>query len=221
MSSLSLVRCNPRLSLRDRALVLVMMVFRAVSWDEMGKYDIPAVVDYVLEATGQEQLSYVCHSLGCGSLFIGAVERPPLNGLVDVAVALAPSVSWANLNEAFLDIEPLLEELRDATRALGISAYLSDDRRSRETASTLCRRQFGARAPQCCSVPFQFLEALNTNLDQSLVPLIQRLYPAGVSYRTVQQFYQNFRAGQTFQVNPRQPVITNSSYHSHQAALVL
>ena len=34
------------------------------SWEEMGTYDIPAIIDFVLAKTGQSQLSYVGHSEG-------------------------------------------------------------------------------------------------------------------------------------------------------------
>jgi predicted alpha/beta hydrolase len=34
------------------------------SFYEMGKYDLPAQVDYVLKVTGQEKLSYIGHSQG-------------------------------------------------------------------------------------------------------------------------------------------------------------
>ncbi len=32
------------------------------SWDEMAKYDLPANIDYVLNITGAQQLTYIGHS---------------------------------------------------------------------------------------------------------------------------------------------------------------
>lgn len=32
------------------------------SWNEIGYYDLPAMIDYVLDFTGEGQLSYVGHS---------------------------------------------------------------------------------------------------------------------------------------------------------------
>ena len=32
------------------------------SFYEMGKYDLPAMVDYIRERTGQEKISYLAHS---------------------------------------------------------------------------------------------------------------------------------------------------------------
>lgn len=33
-------------------------------WDEMGLYDIPAEIEYVLNVTGREKLVYIGHSMG-------------------------------------------------------------------------------------------------------------------------------------------------------------
>lgn len=33
-------------------------------WDEMGMYDIPAELNYILNVTGQKKLTYVGHSMG-------------------------------------------------------------------------------------------------------------------------------------------------------------
>lgn len=34
------------------------------SFEEMGIYDLPAEIDFILEKTGQEKLSYIGHSQG-------------------------------------------------------------------------------------------------------------------------------------------------------------
>ena len=70
---------------------------RGCRWDEMGQYDLPASLDYVLRVTQQPTLIYVGHSLGCGIFFIAMNEHPHLNARVEVMVALAPASSLANL----------------------------------------------------------------------------------------------------------------------------
>ncbi|XP_013920452.1 PREDICTED: lysosomal acid lipase/cholesteryl ester hydrolase-like, partial [Thamnophis sirtalis] len=40
--------------------------FWAFSFDEMAKYDLPAVVNFILKKTGQQQLYYVGYSQGAG-----------------------------------------------------------------------------------------------------------------------------------------------------------
>lgn len=43
---------------------LLFFCFLYYSYDEMAEYDLPAVVDFILKKTGQEQLYYVGHSQG-------------------------------------------------------------------------------------------------------------------------------------------------------------
>jgi len=61
-------------------------IYVLVSWDEIGIYDLPAVINYILKETGQSKLSYIGHSLGCGSFFIAMVKHPELNDKIDIMV---------------------------------------------------------------------------------------------------------------------------------------
>lgn len=41
-----------------------LFVFSLFSFDEVGKYDLPAALHFIMEKTGQEELYYVGHSEG-------------------------------------------------------------------------------------------------------------------------------------------------------------
>lgn len=65
------------------------------SWHEIGVYDIPAIIDHILNTTNQKKLNYIGHSQGTTSFFVLASMRPEYNEkLLDVHL-LAPV---ANLN---------------------------------------------------------------------------------------------------------------------------
>lgn len=72
------------------------MFYLLYSVDEIGKYDIPASIKYVLSVTGQSSLSYVGHSMGCAVFFIAMTYHPELNSKIDVMVALAPATANGN-----------------------------------------------------------------------------------------------------------------------------
>lgn len=63
-------------------------------WDftfhEMGKYDIPSTIDYVLNYTGVSQIHYIGHSQGTVVFWIMASERPEYMDKVILMQALAP-----------------------------------------------------------------------------------------------------------------------------------
>jgi pimeloyl-ACP methyl ester carboxylesterase len=76
----------------------------------MGKYDIPASIDYVLNATGQEKLAaYFGYSLGVSAFFMGAIEHPQLNDKVEVMFGLGPTVSVAHLSNFFRFMAPFVK----------------------------------------------------------------------------------------------------------------
>ena len=39
-------------------------------FDEIGKYDVPAMINYILNTTGRQKLSYIGHSMGCATFYI-------------------------------------------------------------------------------------------------------------------------------------------------------
>lgn len=55
-----------------------------LSWDEMAKYDIPAMLKYILSATGQPHLFYIGHSQGTLVAFAAFSQDPVLAKQVTV-----------------------------------------------------------------------------------------------------------------------------------------
>ena len=64
--------------------------FWEFSFHEMGKYDLPATINYVLNQTEHKQLHYVGHSQGTMTFFIMCSERPEMCDKVMLMQALAP-----------------------------------------------------------------------------------------------------------------------------------
>ena len=45
-------------------------------YDEMGKYDLPAEIDYIINITGQSKITYVGHSMGGTQMITGLSMNP-------------------------------------------------------------------------------------------------------------------------------------------------
>ena len=56
----------------------------------MGAYDLPSMLNKVLETTGQEKLFYVGHSMGTTAFMVMANMHPEMNEKVELASFLAP-----------------------------------------------------------------------------------------------------------------------------------
>ncbi|XP_052740925.1 lipase 3-like [Bicyclus anynana] len=63
------------------------------SWEEIGFYDLPAMIDYVLAKTEKESLYYVGHSQGTTAFFAMLALKPEYNPKVNMMFALAP-ITW-------------------------------------------------------------------------------------------------------------------------------
>ncbi|XP_017075098.1 lipase 3 [Drosophila eugracilis] len=60
------------------------------SFHEMGVYDVPSIIDFVLMRTGFSQLYYIAHSQGTASFWIMASEKPQYMDKIILMQALAP-----------------------------------------------------------------------------------------------------------------------------------
>uniref|UniRef100_A0A8C5PFH0 Partial AB-hydrolase lipase domain-containing protein n=2 Tax=Leptobrachium leishanense TaxID=445787 RepID=A0A8C5PFH0_9ANUR len=67
--------------------------FWAFSYDEMAKQDLPAVINFILQKTGQEQLYYVGHSQGTLIGFIAFSSMPEIAKKIKMFFGLGPVVS--------------------------------------------------------------------------------------------------------------------------------
>lgn len=56
----------------------------------MGYYDIPAIIDHILETTNKTKLTYIGHSMGSTMFFVCMSMRPEYNEKIDLMFALAP-----------------------------------------------------------------------------------------------------------------------------------
>lgn len=75
--------------------------FYSYSLNEIGKYDLPAAIDYILFNTKVQQLHYVGYSMGTCVFYIMASERPEYQPKIRSQVSLAP-VAYLYNTRSFL-----------------------------------------------------------------------------------------------------------------------
>lgn len=84
--------------------------FWSYSWHEIGYYDLPAMIDYVLEQTGKTELYYIGHSQGVTSVFVLLSERPEYNAKIKIIHAMTPPIIMKYYNKNSVG---LIEKRRD------------------------------------------------------------------------------------------------------------
>lgn len=86
------------------------------SFDEMGKYDVPAALDYVLayqKGGKRKTLSYIGHSMGTTMFWVAMNERQAfMEDRVDLMIALAPVAKVAHVKSPIRFLAPFTKELQ-------------------------------------------------------------------------------------------------------------
>uniref|UniRef100_A0A674KCX1 AB hydrolase-1 domain-containing protein n=1 Tax=Terrapene triunguis TaxID=2587831 RepID=A0A674KCX1_9SAUR len=101
-------------SMKHKTLKPDQQKFWEFSFDEMGKYDIPAALYFAMNKTGQKELYYVAHSEGTTLGFVAFSIRPDLAQRIKMFFALgpvatitfakSPAIKFAYLPETLLKV---------------------------------------------------------------------------------------------------------------------
>lgn len=67
------------------------------SWHQIGKIDLPTMIDYILQKTEYTKLHYFGHSQGTTTFFVMTSERPEYNDKIIAMYALAPIAFMSNV----------------------------------------------------------------------------------------------------------------------------
>lgn len=88
------------------------------SWHEIGAYDLPAMIDYVLKVTGEQQVFYIGHSQGTTSFFVMGSVRPEYNDKIKLAIALAPIGYMSNMTNPFFQVLSLFHNSLEVSKLI-------------------------------------------------------------------------------------------------------
>lgn len=87
---------------------------------EIGIYDLPAALDYILAETNKTQVHYVGFSMGTSVFFIMASEKPEYQAKVRTQISLAPVVYLTNTRTAIRFMAPMAKTMNVSTAAIPI-----------------------------------------------------------------------------------------------------
>jgi len=168
------------------------------SWDEIGNYDIPAVIEYIRRKTGQTKLIYMGHSLGATVFFIAMIKHPELNAQIEMMIALSPSSSLTYYSNYLRILFPFVKQIQVIVKLLRIRGVLERTGMYNTITQIFCDEYYFLE--YLCRENYMKLAGPVDGpppLDLSFMPLIHGHYPAGGSFNTMVQFAQNSNAGST------------------------
>ncbi|XP_050061069.1 lipase 3-like isoform X2 [Aphis gossypii] len=160
------------------------------SLHEVGKYDIPATIDYILSTTNSTQLHYIGYSMGSCVFFIMASERPEYQPKIRSQISLAPVAFLSNTRSSLRFMAPYAKMLNVVFHRMWKGMFMPQSGMQRFMASTICRERITQKMicekciifSVCGSDPYHF--------DTKLIPLIMGHFPAGTSSNLAAHFAQ-------------------------------
>lgn len=88
------------------------------SWDEMGKFDLPAMIDQILLMTSAEKIHYVGHSMGTTMFMAMTNLRPEYQDKIIMANFLAPVAYVEHMQSPIRYIAPFAGSIDVSTKFL-------------------------------------------------------------------------------------------------------
>lgn len=97
-------------SLKHKSLSSESKKYWEFSWHEIGLYDLPVMLDFVLNRTSTERLFYVGHSQGTTSLCVLLTMKPEYNDKIIQAHLLTPAVFMEHFSHPIA--KPLMNQFQ-------------------------------------------------------------------------------------------------------------
>ncbi|XP_026470060.1 lipase 3-like [Ctenocephalides felis] len=162
------------------------------SWHEMGVYDLPAMIDHILNVTGETGVHYVGYSQGCTVFFVMGAERPEYNKKIRSMQALGPAAFLSNTTSPVIRFSlPMMDTLEWASDWLGMHEFMPNW--AMKFISTMgkmfCDDQ-SLTQDLCLQVFFSSGAFTSKHLNSTMLPKILSYMPAGASVRQMLHFGQ-------------------------------
>lgn len=164
------------------------------SVDEIGLYDVPATIDYVLKYTNADKVNYIGFSQGAGTYFIMCSEKPKYCDKAQVLIALAPAARQTYTKS--LPYRALAEGVRSLERALqmsGVQELFSKGALSQEFLAFLCHYSWFAE--YVCGTGEALFDSFHPgSITNETLQVLFGHFPAGTSVHNMARYGQSMQS---------------------------
>ncbi|XP_075532190.1 lysosomal acid lipase/cholesteryl ester hydrolase-like [Dermacentor variabilis] len=157
------------------------------SFDEIGRYDIAAVIDLVLNVTRASKVTLLAYSQGLTSSLVLLSTRTEYNDKIDLLVAYGPVANITHIGFPIRELITISDPLFLLLDPFGESGYLYLPEAPRGLVELVC----GVLQGQPCSL-FLSITLLSSpeQLNKTRIPVMLSHYPIGTSYQNLRHFVQ-------------------------------
>ncbi|XP_044735390.1 lipase 3-like isoform X2 [Chrysoperla carnea] len=165
------------------------------SFDEMGAYDLPVMIDYVLNYTNQEYVTFIGHSQGSTAFFALLSERPEYNDKIKLAINFAPAVYLSSAQNPYLPyVNNNINKIKITLKLMGIHEILPMSPWIFNTSNKFCNDD-AITQDICMELIFMFGGPSHDQFNKTLINVITTHIPAGASARQIYHLMQTYDTG--------------------------
>lgn len=134
------------------------------SWHEIGIYDLPAMIDFILSKTHRKQLNYIGYSQGTTAFFVMMSERPEFNAKIIEAQLMAPAATMKLSTFPLVKVfYPKYKLLKRTFNILGIYKFTLKSKLALKFFGTACKNLKGSTPVACKQLLTRFLDSDQIN----------------------------------------------------------
>lgn len=165
------------------------------SWHELGIYDLPAMIQYIITLKEEGQiLGYVGHSMGTTAFYVMASERPEAGGMVGTMIALAPVAFMSHLKSPIRLVARFANDYKAIAHFLGEDEFLPQNSFIKFLAKYGCSLTVEENKI-CANSLFVLCGFDAVEFNYTLLPVILSHSPAGASTKTLTHYAQEITSG--------------------------
>ncbi|NXX67314.1 LIPM Lipase, partial [Spizella passerina] len=177
-------------SLKHKTLKPCQKEFWQFSFDEIGKYDIPAELNFIMNKTGQKDVYYIGHSEGSAAGFIALSTYPDMPQKIKAFFALAPVTTITHSTSPLTTIALLPQPLMRLL--FGCKGVLQYNELMKGPVTRFCACQGKVCGNIFCYLVGGRIQNMNTSRTDSY----SGHYPAGTSVQNIIHWQQIKHANQ-------------------------
>merc|ERR1719348_244342 len=159
-------------------------------WHEGGLYDVTVGIDYVLAVTGEEQVHYVGHSMGCTQFLVTMAMRPEYNEKIKVAALLAPPAFMSHGTSVLFDLVDFAGDIDILYHLFGLYEFLPHSDIISAIGHQYCADEHPENLDLCYNIAFNILGFNPDHFNESMIPTYMDHLPEGTSTRPAVHYAQ-------------------------------
>ncbi|KAI5646280.1 alpha/beta hydrolase fold domain-containing protein [Phthorimaea operculella] len=165
------------------------------TFDELGRYDLAATIDFVLIKTGKTKLKYVGFSQGTSIFYVLASERPEYADKISLMVALAPVAYVSNIISPLFRLVGAFPEAVDVIRnVIGVNSFDATNPLIKFVTEQVCGTTELA-VVVCSTLAFSLFGFDYAQVNATQVPVLAAHYPSSFSSKHLVHVGQLIKSG--------------------------